>query len=423
MSTRSRASSESDLGVVHAELLDSARERKPSAPVRRDSAVSWALGGGFLAAAILAAALLPWQRPADPLVVGALILVYAFVSKIEFEIGTGSAVPTQLVLVPMLFVLPAALVPLCVAAGFLIAAVVDHARGRMDLRRAPTLLTSSWHSLGPAVVLAVFARPELTWRDAPVYACALLAQFALDFGSSAARERLAFGISFRTLMPFFVWIYLVDSLLAPVGLLAAFAAADRPSVLLLLLPLVALLALLADDRRERIDLTLALSRAYKAENEAARRDALTGLANRLAWDEGVAAAQQAGVPTSVVLLDVDRLKLANDTRGHDFGDALLQAIGAVIDETIGDAGLVARLGGDEFAVLLPESNDEACSVHVVRILTAMSAHPGVDGFPLSVAAGHASCPPFATVAEAQRMADGQMYRGKRGRVTPLAHVG
>jgi hypothetical protein len=73
--------------------------------------------GGFLTVAILMAALLPSQRSPGAGAVLVLIGAYAAAFRLDFEIGSGSAVPTQLILVPMLFVLPTGYVPLAVAAG------------------------------------------------------------------------------------------------------------------------------------------------------------------------------------------------------------------------------------------------------------------------------------------------------------------
>src|SRR5688500_8963044 len=79
-----------------------------------------AVGGGFLAAAIPLALLVPTGRSPHPVTVIILIGAYALASRIEFELAPGAAVPTQLVLVPMLFLVPIGWVPLVVAAGFLL---------------------------------------------------------------------------------------------------------------------------------------------------------------------------------------------------------------------------------------------------------------------------------------------------------------
>jgi len=79
-------------------------------------------------------------------------------------------------------------------------------------------------------------------------------------------------------------------------------------------------------------------------NEQARQDTLTGLGNRLAWSEAVAAASAdvaGGSTVSVVLIDVDRLKEAND-RGHDFGDRVLCEAAAHLRGCVRDGDVVAR---------------------------------------------------------------------------------
>lgn len=103
-------------------------------------------------------------------------------------------------------------------------------------------------------------------------------------------------------------------------------------------------------------------RAEEAAYRLARRDGLTGLLNRLTFDEELAlrlAPLAAGLGgrdaphQAVILLDLDRFKKVNDLFGHAVGDALLVAVAARAVETVGPHGRVARLGCDEFAILLP----------------------------------------------------------------------
>ena len=119
----------------------------------------------------------------------------------------------------------------------------------------------------------------------------LLAQFGFDLASSVLRESLGFGIAPRAVLSFLRPVFLVDALLAPVGLTAAFVIADEPLALLGILPLAVLLWVFARDRRQRIDQALALSHAYHGASDQARRDGLTGVFNRLGWDEALTAAQ------------------------------------------------------------------------------------------------------------------------------------
>jgi hypothetical protein len=116
-------------------LVEECRTRPSATPTRRELLVSAASATGFVAAAM---AMVPlFGAGFASLASGTavfFIICYAAVSRIEFEIGTGSAVPTELVMVPMLFALPPALVPLAVAIAYLAAAVVDVATGELRAR-------------------------------------------------------------------------------------------------------------------------------------------------------------------------------------------------------------------------------------------------------------------------------------------------
>jgi diguanylate cyclase (GGDEF)-like protein len=103
-------------------------------------------------------------------------------------------------------------------------------------------------------------------------------------------------------------------------------------------------------------------RAEENANRLARRDVLTGLLNRVTFDEELSmrlaplAAGRMGhdaPPQAVVLLDLDRFKKVNDLFGHAVGDALLVAVAGRAAAAAGPGGRVARLGCDEFAILMP----------------------------------------------------------------------
>ena len=398
------------------DLVGASRTRVGQPLAGADRWISITLALLFVATAGLIAVVLPWRSAVAVPVALPLIIGYAIVSRVEFEIGPGSAVPTQLLFVPMLFALPAPAVPLCVACGYLLGAATDYAAGRVHIHRAFVLLSSSWYAVGPALVFTIAGVEGPQWADWPIYAIALAAQLAFDLCSSSAREWLAFGTPVKSLLPFLAWVYAVDVLLAPIGLLAAIAATETMLAVGLTLPLAGLLALLARDRRARIDQALEFSRAYRHASLEARKDALTGVGNRLAWQEASAVVDvgrggSAGC-VSVILLDIDGLKLANDTRGHQFGDNILRIIGALVQAHVRDGDLVARIGGDEFAVLMLGADEQACAQTVVRLATAIQRHPGLDGFPLSAAIGHATCPPAPSVPDAVRVADSVMYSSK-----------
>ena len=237
-----------------------ARERLSHEMSRREFAAALGLGLGFVVVAVAMAAVVPHHRSPSLLTALVLVAAYAASSQVEFEIGAGCAVPTELVLVPMLFLLPAGIVPLCVAAGLLAGAVADHVRQRMHPARMLLVLPNAWHAVGPALVFAAAGVGSPAWQDWPVYAAALAAQFGLDFLSSAGANWFGHGVPPRESVRFLAWVYLVDVLLAPLGVVAA-----HHGMLSFLpaLPLLALFAVFARERRGRIDQTIELSSAYR----------------------------------------------------------------------------------------------------------------------------------------------------------------
>ena len=396
-------------------LIATARARMPERLSQRDRAVSGLLSAAFLAAAIALAVASPdgGRHPGFALV-AAFAVAYAACSCIEFEVSSGTGVPTMLVLVPMLFALPPGWVPLVVAAGLLGGGAWEWSRGGLHPERGLVLVAGAWHAVGPALVLLLAGAPAPRLADWPLYAVALAAQFGFDFASAALRERIAFGVPVRVIAPAIARVWTIDLLLAPPALLAALAARDEPYAWLLALPAAALLADMARDRRARITEALRLAHAYRTVDRKAHRDPLTGVGNRLAWEEAVALADaQHAEPVSVIIADLDGLKRANDERGHEVGDALICAAAETIRSQVRESDLVARLGGDEFGVLLAGSSPERCRLTARRIAGAVSQHPPVRGVRLSVSLGWAATPDVPSVSEAKRVADKQMYAQKQ----------
>src|SRR5262249_35980904 len=104
----------------------------------------------------------------------------------------------------------------------------------------------------------------------------------------------------------------------------------------------------------------------------ARTDALTGLANRRSWDDqlvrAIAQAERTHETVTVVICDLDDLKLVNDREGHGAGDAFLRDIADRWREGARASDLVARIGGDEFALLLPGADEAGATEVVTRLL-------------------------------------------------------
>ncbi|MEZ5824511.1 MAG: EAL domain-containing protein [Geminicoccaceae bacterium] len=154
--------------------------------------------------------------------------------------------------------------------------------------------------------------------------------------------------------------------------------------------------------------------------ELARTDPLTGLANRLLFNDRLDAAveQTAGWATSlaVLCLDLDRFKEINDTLGHAVGDDLLVAVARRLGECCSETDLLARLGGDEFAIVQVEvGQPEAARRLAVRIVDAL-AQPfriGDQWLDVGASIGIAlSNEMSASKSELMRHADIALYRAK-----------
>ncbi len=401
-------------------LVNAARDRMPSAPSGRDRIASAVLGLGFVGAAIGAEATLSWTGSADwPGFALLLVLAYALCSRVEFEIGPGCAVPTQLVFVPMWFVVPPAALPLVVAFGYVLGAMPEYLNGSVNWRRWLVLLGNSSYAFGPAIVLSQFAHGGPALAQWPVYVGAFAAQVVCDAIPAAAREWFVFGHGPRGLAPFLVWVYGLDALLTPAGL---GAATNGRAGFLFVLPVAVLLAVLARDLRLRLDRSLTFKDAFDDAAQAARSDALTGVGNRLAWDEAIQLLQHdlraAGKPQSIVLVDVDDLKLANDRHGHAVGDALLQAVAETLRDAVREEDIVARIGGDEFAILMRDTDASSCLERLRRLRHAFAGRTLPDGHRVSATLGYGSTPPATSLSAAQEQADARLYDAKAARRLP-----
>jgi HD-GYP domain-containing protein (c-di-GMP phosphodiesterase class II) len=295
------------------------------------------------------------------------LFCYALASRVEFEFGSGWALPTQGVFVAMWFMLPPRILPLVVCAGMLAGALPDLLRRRLPLERLALPVASSWHSVGPALVLYAWGGGAPSWQSVPVYAGALVAQFGLDFAASFLCTRAVVGVTARAHAFSVAPAYAVDVMLAPFGLLVAFEAHGRPWVLLLILPVLLMFSTFAKERQYRIDNALELSTAYRgtamllgdvieADDEYTGShsrhvvDLVLGVADRLGLD----AAQRRRAEFAALLHDVGKVKIPPEIinkpgaldddewatmRTHTIlGEQMLEQIGGLL----GEVGRIVR---------------------------------------------------------------------------------
>jgi HD-GYP domain-containing protein (c-di-GMP phosphodiesterase class II) len=306
-------------------VIEEQRARRLSRLAIRDRATTFVSLGLFLAVAGSMAVLLPSHRSPSVVTVALLLAAYAVAFRLDFEVGSGSAVPTQLILVPMLFVLPSGMVPLAVAAGILLGSGFEYARGTIHIGRVFVRLGDSWYAVGPALVLGLAGESHPDLRRWPIYLGALGAQFALDYGSTVVRQWATLGVPPRLHLRTMGSVYVIDAGLAPVGLAVAFASTRSSAGVLLALPLVALLAVFARERRVRIDHELALRDAYRGTafllgDVVEADDAYTGHHSRDVVDLTLAVVDELGLSSlerrdaefAALLHDVGKVRVPNE---------------------------------------------------------------------------------------------------------------
>ncbi len=249
---------------VAEELLRRARERESHRLSAAERLTYWTSSAGFVAAALMLYELGRHDRHPAAWVVVLLVGSYALASRLEFEVGSSLALATELVLVEMLFVLPAAAVPLCVAAGSVLGQLPEYVR-RVPVERMLVVVGSSWFALAPALVFELARAPhaELSGRALGVLVVALAAQFVVDLANSLGRDWFALRVPPRQVVAELPLVFAIDLVLAPLGLLAAIAARSDDAALLLPLPLLFVIGLSTRERQRRIDQALELSSAYR----------------------------------------------------------------------------------------------------------------------------------------------------------------
>lgn len=151
----------------------------------------------------------------------------------------------------------------------------------------------------------------------------------------------------------------------------------------------------------------------------ARTDPLTGLGNRVAWEDTLGLEQARWErhhdPVVLISIDFDDLKAVNDAHGHAVGDELLIGAADILRRSLRGGDIIVRVGGDEFAALLPKADAAAAAAVHRRVDSACDNWRGTQpDVRLSLSMGWAVPEHGETLRAAFRRADAAMYEAKRG---------
>lgn len=162
-----------------------------------------------------------------------------------------------------------------------------------------------------------------------------------------------------------------------------------------------------------------LRRRLQEKHEQAVRDPLTGLHNRLAYDERIvqefARWKRYGQSMVLMMVDIDHFKKVNDTYGHKAGDKALVLIADQIRNNLRESDFLARFGGEEFVILMPETNLDAAVIAADKLLKAVEKcefHYQNQKVSITVSGGLAQLRKDDTIESLFQRADETMYRAK-----------
>jgi diguanylate cyclase (GGDEF)-like protein len=181
------------------------------------------------------------------------------------------------------------------------------------------------------------------------------------------------------------------------------------------------------DDRERLIEEISLLRGKVARlqerveqlDQLAHQDSLINLPNRRGFmrdlERLIARVDRYGINAAMLFVDVDGLKMINDTLGHRAGDEALIQVARLLAKGVRHSDVVARIGGDEFGILLENSDEDAAHETASRLVNQISdcdfMHDG-EPLPLSVAIGVGMIDSLDTPDAIMERADEAMYRRK-----------
>ena len=181
---------------------------------------------------------------------------------------------------------------------------------------------------------------------------------------------------------------------------------------------------------ELINVNQALAVKAQEQEQLARRDALTGIGNRMAANEHLAIEmsrfQRTGQSYAVLMVDIDYFKRVNDSFGHDIGDRVIQSVAQTLASSARKIDIVARFGGEEFLIILPGTDTAGALICAEKMRSGVEKSGIADVGTITITIGVATSHSSDNAAELiVARADKALYLGKqsgRNRVTLSEHV-
>jgi diguanylate cyclase (GGDEF)-like protein len=163
----------------------------------------------------------------------------------------------------------------------------------------------------------------------------------------------------------------------------------------------------------QLGMRLGTVRAFEKTQIQAATDALTGLPNRRTIEQRLHAVAASGKPYAVVMCDLDRFKLLNDTHGHATGDAALRVFAEVMRASVRDADVGGRWGGEEFTMVLADCQASAAHEIVERMRKKLAATLKMGKTPAFTASfGIADSSMASRSSDLIQLADVALYHAK-----------
>jgi len=248
------------VALTDVELVTAGRERSRTPLRPRERWVAVASAFGVIAAALAIGVAAPPELPSAMIMIP-LVLGYAACSRVRFEVGAGSAAPTQLAFAPMMVLLaPALLVPAAIF-GYALGSGRGNTDGKQWWELVLIQIGGCWYAVGAAAVMAASGVDAPSLSAAGWYFAAFATQCTADLLMSVFQERLLLGATVRDLVAAMAPCWTIDCLITPIGV--CLAASAPPVAVVSVVPLLPLFQIFSAERSSRYDQATALGAAYR----------------------------------------------------------------------------------------------------------------------------------------------------------------